>query len=109
MGTITENSSLLTLVNVFTVAPEQQQEPVDVLLNAPEQTIRMLPGFISANIHKSLDDVHVTSSVQWESKTAFEVLRKIPRPLPISELLRVLLNVWITILIMSCMYEVKYN
>ena len=72
MSTITQNSRLLTMINVFSVAPERQQELVDLLVEATEQTVRVLPGFISANIHKSVDGIRVTNYAQWESKEAFE-------------------------------------
>ncbi|MBV9689288.1 MAG: antibiotic biosynthesis monooxygenase [Ktedonobacteraceae bacterium] len=72
MTTITQNSSLFTLINVFTVTPERQREMVDLLVEATEHTVRLLPGFISANIHQSLDGVRVTNYVQWKNKEAFE-------------------------------------
>ena len=46
---------MFALVNVFTVAPEQQAKLVALLVDATEQTMRHLPGFVSANIHRSLD------------------------------------------------------
>ncbi len=61
MTTITAHTKQCTLINVFTVSPEQQQELVDTLVAATEQVIRALPGFISANIHKSVDGVRVTN------------------------------------------------
>ena len=55
MSTIEKNRDILTLINVFTVAPEKQRELIDLLVEATQQTMRHLPGFISANIHRSLD------------------------------------------------------
>ena len=78
MSTITPNTRLCTLINVFTVAPEQQQELVDTLVAATEQVIRALPGFVSANIHKSIDGVRVTNYAQWESPAALEAMLKNP-------------------------------
>ncbi|MGH7866163.1 MAG: antibiotic biosynthesis monooxygenase [Candidatus Dormibacteraceae bacterium] len=43
----------MTLINVFTVDPEKQDRLVKLLDTATEETIRHLPGFISANIHRS--------------------------------------------------------
>jgi len=69
---ITANSNLCTLINVFTVSAERQQELVDVLVEVTEQIIKDLPGFVSANIHKSIDGVRVTNYVQWESQAALQ-------------------------------------
>lgn len=72
MSTITANSNLCTLINVFTVSAERQQELVDVLVEITEQVIKDLPGFVSANIHKSSDGVRVTNYAQWESPAALQ-------------------------------------
>lgn len=72
--TISKKNKLMTLVNVFTVKPEHQQELVDLLVEATEKVMRNIPGFISANIHKSLDGVRVINYAQWESKEAFEAM-----------------------------------
>jgi heme-degrading monooxygenase HmoA len=74
VSTIIQNSPLCTMINVFTVAPERQQELVDLLVEATDQVMRKLPGFVSANIHKSLDGVRVTNYAQWESKEAWEAM-----------------------------------
>jgi antibiotic biosynthesis monooxygenase (ABM) superfamily enzyme len=55
MSTIDRNADLMTLVNVFTVEPENQEKLVTLLTEATEQVMRSLPGFVSANIHRSLD------------------------------------------------------
>ena len=78
MTTITQNTPYCTLINVFTVAPERQQELVDTLTVATEQVIRALPGFISANIHKSVDGVRVTNYAQWESPAALQAMLRNP-------------------------------
>ena len=74
MTTITPHAKQCTLINVFTVSPERQQELIDTLVAATEQVIRALPGFISANIHKSVDGVRVTNYAQWENVTALQAM-----------------------------------
>lgn len=74
MTIITPHTPQCTLINVFTVSPERQQELVDTLVAATEQVIRALPGFISANIHKSVDGVRVTNYAQWESPAALQAM-----------------------------------
>jgi quinol monooxygenase YgiN len=74
MVTITEDSDIVTLINVFSVAPEDQQRLVDVLVEATWAVMRNKQGFISANIHRSLDGRRVTNYAQWRSKEAFEAM-----------------------------------
>ena len=55
MTRIWQRYDVVTLINVFTVAPEDQQRLLDVLAEATESVMRGLPGFVSANLHRSLD------------------------------------------------------
>jgi heme-degrading monooxygenase HmoA len=74
MVTIAKANDVVTLINVFTVAPEDQQRLVDVLVEATQAVMRKQPGFVSANIHKSLDGTRVANYAQWRSKEAFEAM-----------------------------------
>lgn len=74
MPTIAPSNDVFTLVNVFTVPEEHQQELVDVLIDATEQTMQHLPGFVSANIHAGRDGTHVVNYAQWESRAHFEAM-----------------------------------
>lgn len=78
MTRIEKDRDLLTLINVFTVEPGKQQALVDLLVDATQQTMRHLPGFISANIHRSRDGKRVVNYAQWESMEAFEAMRGNP-------------------------------
>ncbi len=69
---------MATLVNVFKVEPEKQDELAQILINATEQTMKHLPGFISASIHKSFDGKKVVNYAQWESQKAFEAMTTHP-------------------------------
>lgn len=71
MTQIAVDLPVVTLINVFTVEPERQQALVDLLIEATERTMRHQPGFVAANIHRSLDGRHVTNYAQWESEAAF--------------------------------------
>ena len=82
MSTIEKGNSVLTLINVFTVEPAKQQALVTLLIDATEQTMKHLPGFVSANIHRSLDGKKVVNYAQWESMAAFEAMRKNPEAGP---------------------------
>ena len=74
MTTISTEQDVVTLINVFTVNPEDQQHLVDVLAKASETAMRELPGYISANLHKSLDGTKVTNYAQWRSHEDYEAM-----------------------------------
>ncbi len=72
MVRIAKDNDVVTLINVFTVAPEDQQRLVDVLVDATQAVMRKQLGFVSANIHRSLDGTRVTNYAQWRTREAFE-------------------------------------
>ena len=75
---IDPTDEIMTLINVFTVAPGKQQPLVDMLDQATEKTMKHRPGFISASIHKSVDGRRVVNYAQWRSKQDFEAMQKDP-------------------------------
>jgi quinol monooxygenase YgiN len=79
MTTISTENKVATLINVFTVEPEDQQKLADMLVEATEKTMKHVEGFISANIHKSMDGKRVVNYAQWQSPAAFEAMIKDPR------------------------------
>lgn len=81
MTTISTEQGVITLVNVFTVKPEEQQHLVDVLAEAAS-TMKTIHGYISSNLHKSLDGTKVTNYVQWESVEDFEAMLENPEAAP---------------------------
>ena len=78
MTKISTEQDVLTLINVFTVAPEDQQRLLDVLVEATEGIMNKLPGFVSANLHTSLDSTKVTNYAQWRSREDFEAMLEHP-------------------------------
>ena len=79
ISTIQQNVGITTLINVFTVDPKNQQHLVELLIQVIEKVTSKQEGFISANIHKSLDGTKVVNYAQWKSKEAFEKMLKNPR------------------------------
>ncbi|WP_243788489.1 antibiotic biosynthesis monooxygenase [Saccharopolyspora gloriosae] len=73
-STIQPNAPLATLINVFTVRPERQQELVDLLNQASEEVMITLPGFVSASIHASTDGTKVVNYAQWSDAEAFQAM-----------------------------------
>jgi quinol monooxygenase YgiN len=82
MTTIAKGAKCVTLVNVFVVEPAKQQRLVDVLVEATETTMRHLPGFMSANIHRGLDGTRVANYAQWRSVEDFQAMLKNPEAIP---------------------------
>jgi quinol monooxygenase YgiN len=78
MARIRVDRPLVTLINAFTVPPEHQQQLIDLLVDATEAVMRHQPGFISANLHRSLDGERVTNYAQWRSREDFEAMLRTP-------------------------------
>ncbi len=76
---IVPGNGVCTLINVFTVAPERQAELVTLLEEATEEVMRHLPGFISANLHRSMDGTRVANYAQWASREHFEAMLRDPK------------------------------
>ncbi|BCL35271.1 antibiotic biosynthesis monooxygenase [Nostoc sp. MS1] len=77
-ATIQVNSGITTFINVFTIAPENQQALLDVLKSQTDSSIRKQPGFLNANFHRSLDGVSVVNYVQWTDQRSSEVIHENP-------------------------------
>ncbi len=82
MITISKSNRLVTLINVFTVEPANQQQLLDLLARATETAVRHVPGFISASLHRSLDGTKVAMYAQWRSIEDYRAMRENPAPLP---------------------------
>ena len=79
MATITPSQPVVTLVNVFRLHdPANQQQLVEVLIEATQAVMRHLPGYVSANIHRSLDGSHVVNYAQWRSQADFAAMLQQP-------------------------------
>jgi|ERR1700742_3759748 len=78
MTTIREHAPHATLINVFTVEPEHASELAELLRVATEETMRFVPGFISANIHVSSDGTRVVNYAQWQSPEAYQAMLQDP-------------------------------
>ena len=82
MTEIAPGKDLVTLVNVFMVAPENQQRLLEVLVEATQKVIRHMPGFISANFHRSLDGTRVLNYAQWRRREDLDAMLQHPDALP---------------------------
>ena len=85
MTIINPEKNYLTLINIFTVAPEDQQQLVELLIKATDTTVKNVPGFISSSLHRSVDGTKVTMYAQWKSMEDYQEMRKNPTASPYLE------------------------
>jgi quinol monooxygenase YgiN len=76
MITIEKGGKLVTLINVFTVTPEKQMELIGLLTQATASSVRLVPGFVAASLHRSLDGRKVTMYAQWRSIEDYQAMRQ---------------------------------
>ena len=77
--TITKSGDVVTLINVFTCEPQNQQALVDAWIRATEETLGELPGIISAALHKGKDGTRVVNYAQWKSSENWQQLVEVGR------------------------------
>lgn len=80
MPTISKGRTPLTLINVFTVTPEKQDELIELLTEVTAQNVRHHQGFISASLHRGIDGKKVTMYAQWAGVEDYEAMRQNPGP-----------------------------
>lgn len=80
--TIEKGRSVVTMVNVFDVDPARQAELIGLLERATQEVMRHLPGFVSANLQRSLDGTKVANYAQWASREHFAAVLEHPRAQP---------------------------
>jgi quinol monooxygenase YgiN len=85
MTTISKETNYLTLINVFTVDPTNQQKLVELLTLATESSVRKVTGFISSSLHRSIDGTKVTMYAQWKSIEDYQNMRNNPVASPYLE------------------------
>ncbi|WUH89368.1 antibiotic biosynthesis monooxygenase [Streptomyces sp. NBC_00433] len=72
MSTISAEERLMIYINVFTCKPENQQALSTAIRKETDDIVRHMPGFVSANVHCSVDGTRVTNYAQWSELTAFQ-------------------------------------
>lgn len=77
MTTLDPSDGYFTMINTFEVDSENADKLVDVLHEA-SGPIGKLPGFVSANLHMSVDRKRVVNYVQWRTRADFDAMQKHP-------------------------------
>ena len=78
-STISEASSVVTLIDVFSVNESRQGELVGILERNTVEVTQYLPGFLSVSIHRGLDGRHVANYSRWASRADFEAAQAHPK------------------------------
>lgn len=66
----------LVVINVFTVAPHDQQKLTDMLIDATEGHVDHEAGFLGAVLHRGLDGKKVTMYARWKDLASYNAMRQ---------------------------------
>lgn len=75
---INPDAKLTTLINVFSVSPENLDRLVALLKEGTDAWISKVPGFVSSSLHVSRDGKRVIIYGQWRSADAIATMRQRP-------------------------------
>ena len=70
LATLDPSAGYLTVINTYAVAPERAEALLELLIRATEETLRYVPGFVTANFHMNVDRTQVVNYAQWRSGEA---------------------------------------
>jgi quinol monooxygenase YgiN len=76
--TIAVTKEVATLINIFTVEPENQQKLIDLLHGNTESVVTRLDGWISTSFIAARDQRHVVIYSQWRDLASVEAMRTNP-------------------------------
>lgn len=79
LTTLDPGDGHITTINTYTVTPERAEEVLAYLVHSAEETVRHVPGFLSFNLHLSLDGTQIVNYGQWESRDAVMAARENPK------------------------------
>jgi len=74
--TIRANDGTATLINIFTVEPQNQEKLVALLKDGTETSISKMTGWVSTNFFSSKDGRRVIVYSQWRKATDIEAMRQ---------------------------------
>jgi quinol monooxygenase YgiN len=77
-ATIRVDSSVISLVNVFSVEPEKLRSLLDLLRDGTDTFFSKRPGFVSSSVLTAKDGRQVINYSQWRSADDIAAFRKDP-------------------------------
>lgn len=78
MTEISADQGVATFINVFRTEPRNQQRLVDRIIAAHDAMIQHRPGYVSTNLHASVDGYTVIDYTQWRRREDFEAMVRDP-------------------------------
>lgn len=78
LATLDPGAHHVTIINTYVVAPDRAEALLDLLVRATEGTLRLVPGFVSANFHLNEDRTQLVNYAQWRSREAIAAARANP-------------------------------
>jgi quinol monooxygenase YgiN len=79
LTTLDTRTGYVTIINTYAVKPERAEALQGFLVPATNETIRYVPGFVSANLHVNFDRTQVVNYAQWKSREAIAAARESPK------------------------------
>jgi quinol monooxygenase YgiN len=76
---VNNTERMITLVNVFTVNSNQQQDAFQAIQKVYTQVVQYQPGFITAQLLCSDDGTRVTAFAQWKDENSLAALQQNPK------------------------------
>ncbi|MEM9491649.1 MAG: antibiotic biosynthesis monooxygenase family protein, partial [Myxococcota bacterium] len=67
-----EGGDYLTVLNILVPEPGEQTAIIDLLETGLTESIRFLPGFRGAAVHRSLDNDYIAVYAQWDDQAALD-------------------------------------
>jgi heme-degrading monooxygenase HmoA len=74
----------VTVLGIFTVAAEKQQELVEAINRAGE-VVRKLPGFLGSTVYAAVDGTRVVNQSHWTSIESHDAVLKDPEAMTLAE------------------------
>jgi heme-degrading monooxygenase HmoA len=66
----------VVLINIFTIAPENQAKLLGLLERATTESVSRARGFLGADLYRSLDGTRVTMHARWRSAEDYGEMRR---------------------------------
>ena len=78
LTTLDPADNYVVVVNTYTVSPDRAEEALAFLIRSTENTLRYVPGFVSANLHLNGDRTSIVNYSQWRSREDLDAARDRP-------------------------------
>ena len=76
---MTSGPTTFVLINIFELSADRQHALIMLLEDFTDRVTRHMPGFVSATVHRGLDDTHVANYVRWKTREHFNAMLADPR------------------------------